>query len=317
MDVSIIIVNYHTESLIKEAVKSLVEKTSGLSYEVIIVDSAPKGGFGKEISSWGLAVGIKYVAMAENQGFGAANNEGFKYSTGKYLFCLNPDTLLVNNAVKILFDYMESHPDCGAAGGNLYHENMRGALSFRRILPGSLLEFSERHHLHPERLLFGRNTRFNHTNHPIKVGYITGADLMLRADLIGEIGGFAPEFFMYFEETDLCCRIHRAGYRVISVPQAKIIHLEGKSMSEDGINPRKYKYYADSRVEYYKRNVKLSEAVKAYKLHLKSICKDLNKEGQRGEIAKVHYQYTLEALKRYPELKEALRHFLERNRDRR
>ena len=245
--------------------------------------------------------------MPENQGFGAANNEGFLQASGKYYFCLNPDTILVNNAVKELFDYMETHPRCGACGGNLYHEDMKRAVSFRRILPGVLWEFSEGCKRFPEHVLYGKNSRFNHTGHPIKVGYITGADLMLRAELIEKIGGFAPEFFMYYEETDLCCRIHKEGYDVVSVPSAKIIHLEGKSMGDEALNPKKYEYYAKSRLEYYRRNVSLSKTVRAYRYHLKNLCKDIDKEGPGGDISRIHYKYTIEALKSYPELGSRLK----------
>ena len=109
MDVSIIIVNYHTEGLIKNAIDSVIEKTGGVTYEIIVVDSAPDDSARNVLGAIKLGVPYRYLELAENRGFGAANNEGFRYATGKYLFCLNPDTLLVNNAVKILFDFMETH----------------------------------------------------------------------------------------------------------------------------------------------------------------------------------------------------------------
>ncbi len=306
MDVSIIIVNYHTEDLILDAIRSIEERTVGIDCEIIIVDSAPTAESRSMLNLSGGSVPVRYMEMPENRGFGTANNVGFGVAKGKYYFCLNPDTILVNNAVKILFDYMDSHPKCGACGGNLYHEDMSRAISFRRILPGPLWEFSEGMKRHPEHLLFGRNSRFNHTSHPIKVGYITGADLMLRAELIKEIGGFAPEFFMYFEETDLCARIHRAGYDVVSVPQAKIIHLEGKSMGGETVNHNKMKYYAQSRVEYYRRNLSLGKAARAYRFHLRNLRKAASRGGLGGEISRVHLGMTLKALDCYPELKSLL-----------
>jgi len=306
MDVSIIIVNYHTENLIRNAVDSIVRKTEDVECEIIIVDSEPSPESRTLLTSLGCETPVRYIEMPENKGFGAANNKGFRYASGNYLFCLNPDTLLVNNAIGILFHYMEAHPECGACGGNLYHEDMGKGLSFRRILPGVLWEFSEGWRRHPEHLLFGRNSRFNHTCSPMKVGYITGADLMLRANLIKRIGGFAPEFFMYFEDTDLCSRIHSVGYDVVSVPDAKIIHLEGRSMGDEAVNHKKMSYYAMSRLEYYRRNLSLSKAVKAYNIHLRNLNRESTREGLRGELARVHLQYTLEALDGYPELKNRL-----------
>lgn len=306
MDVSIIIVNYHTEVLIRDALVSIEEKTSGVDCEIIIVDNDPTDTSRALLGSIKCGMPLKYLAMTENKGFGMANNEGFRHASGKYYFCLNPDTLLVNNAIGILFDYIDSHPRCGACGGNLFHEDMSRAISFRRILPGVLWEFSESVKRHPERLLFGRNTRFNHTGHPLKVGYISGADLMLRADLIKGIGGFAPEFFMYFEETDLCARIRRAGFDVVSVPQARIIHLEGKSMGLEEVNHKKLKYYSRSKVEYYRRNLPLEKAAKAYGFHLRALRKRAAGNGGGAESARAQLEHTLWALDTYPELKNLL-----------
>ena len=306
MDVSIIIVNYHTEGLIKNAIDSVIEKTGGVTYEIIVVDSAPDDSARNVLGAIKPGVPYRYLELAENRGFGAANNEGFRYATGKYLFCLNPDTLLVNNAVKILFDFMETHARCGACGGNLFHADMRPTHSFRRILPGTLWEISEGMNRLPEHLLFGRNSKFNHSGRPKKVGYITGADLMLRRDVVKETGGFAPEFFMYFEETDLCSRIRKSGYDIFSVPAAEIIHLEGQSMTTEEVNTKKFKYYADSRVEYYKRNATLKEAAKAYKIYLKNLRKSAKNTDEIGKIAQVHYQCALNALDRYAELKDKI-----------
>lgn len=306
MDVSVIIVNYRTAALAKDAIASIIEKTSGLSYEIIMVDSSPDSNSRETLGNIKPGVPYRYIELRDNPGFGAANNEGFRYADGKYIFCLNPDTLLINNAIKKLYDFMETHTRCGACGGNLYHPDMRPAHSYRRILPGILWELSEGMKRHPEHLLFGRNSKFNHTNHPKRVGYITGADLMLRAQVLKEIGTFSPDFFMYFEETDLCCRIRKAGYDVVSVPTAKIIHFEGMSTKGEDIKRGKFKYYADSRVEYYKRNVALKRAARAYKIYLKNLRKDAKKLGEIGKNAKYQYQCAIKALDRFPELKKVL-----------
>lgn len=306
MDVSIIIVNYHTEGLVKDAIDSIIDKTEGVTYEIIVVDSAPDSNTRKILGGLQTAEHYRYLELAENKGFGYANNEGFRYASGKYFFCLNPDTLLVNNAIKILFDFMEAHPRCGACGGNLFHADMRPTHSFRRILPGILWELSDGMNRLPEHILFGRNSKFNHSGVPKRVGYITGADLMLRAGVIKDIGAFAPEFFMYFEETDLCYRIRKSGYDIFSVPAAKIIHLEGKSMTSEKTNSRKFKYYADSRVEYYKRNIPLKKAVTAYKIYLHKLRKDSKRCDEAGKDSLCHYQCALKALDRYGELKERI-----------
>lgn len=162
----------------------------------------------------------------------------------------------MNDAVSILSGYLDSHPDTGAVGGNLYDEGMNPMLSFRRRYPGIRWELNELLHNWPDRLRYGDNRRFNHTGRPMQVAYITGADLMMPASLFHGIGGFSPEFFMYYEETDLCRRISRAGYRIMSIPEARIQHLEGGSFSPDpeAIQARRRRA-EHGRDTYYRRNV--------------------------------------------------------------
>jgi GT2 family glycosyltransferase len=74
---------------------------------------------------------------------------------------------------------------------------------------------------------------FNHTKNPLEVAYITGADMMIRKKIFDEVGGFDREFFMYYEESELSCRLHQLKYKIVSMPDAHIIHLVGKSISSD------------------------------------------------------------------------------------
>lgn len=258
MDVSIIIVNYHTSHLIIDCLKSVYEKTNGITFEVIIVDNASGDGYDKLIETAFLDKNIKFITLPENIGFGRANNAGFKVANGRNVLCLNPDTILINNAVKILSDYLDANPDVGACGGNLYDEHMKPALSFRRLLPGIRWELSELCHLIPEKILYKGNSHFNFSDKVITVGYITGADLMIPQRILNSVNGFSEKFFMYYEETDLCKRITKLGYSVKNIPLAKIQHLEGKSFSSEGtFNPLKIERSEHGRYTYYKHNLSI------------------------------------------------------------
>lgn len=255
MDVSIIIINYHTAQLIAECLKSVFEKTEGISYEVIIVDNASGDGYGQLLADAFPGKPLRFLTLRENVGFGRANNAGFELASGRNILCLNPDTLLLNNAVKILSDYLDSHPECGACGGNLYDGRMEPAVSFRRIFPGIFWETDILASGRAERMAHGANVWFNHTGKPMPVAYINGADLMLPAPVVKKTGGFSPEFFMYFEETDLCRRIGRLGYSVVNVPSARIQHLEGGSFENEGIPRRQIEFYEEGRMRYCRRNL--------------------------------------------------------------
>lgn len=223
MDVSIIIVNYNTEQLISDCINSIYEKTKNVIFEVIVVDNASKN----DTSIIKHDKRITYIESPKNLGFGGANNLGVQYAKGKYLFFLNPDTLLINNAIYILYSYLQNNPNVGICGGNLYDINKSPAHSYRIIAPGILSEIYTlvsgvpfKYFLHED---------FNPTSSPIRVAYVTGADLLIRASIFNKIGGFNKQFFMYFEETYLCKEVSKLKYKIYNVPQAKIIHYEGKS----------------------------------------------------------------------------------------
>lgn len=255
MDVSVIYVNYHTSGLIADSMRSLLHHTSGVSYEVIVVDNGSQPDLPEILAQAVPEQPVRCVMLKENRGFGVANNEGFCIATGRNLFCLNPDTLLLNNAVKILSDRLDTHPGTGAVGGNLYDAEMRPALSYRRIFPGIRWEINDLLHLWPEKLRYGASARFNAGDTPLDVAYISGADLMMPRHVVELTGGFSPDFFMYFEETDLCRRIRRAGYRITSVPQARIQHLEGASFAQEGVNRARISRAEKGRITYLRRNL--------------------------------------------------------------
>lgn len=234
MDVSVIIVNYKTSELIIDCVKSIMGKSSGITYEIIIVDNNSDSSFQEVITS---SLGddktpeVHFIALPENIGFGRANNEGLKMAKGRNIFFLNPDTIITNNAIKILSDFLDNHPEAGACGGNLLDEKMEPNFSFKRWLPGIRWETNELLNCIPQKLCFGSNSYFNFTRKPLEVAYITGADLMVKRKVLDRIGAFRNEYFLYFEETDLCFRIKKNGWKIYSVPDAEIQHLESKSFS--------------------------------------------------------------------------------------
>ena len=130
MDVSVIIVNYNTFRMTADCIESVRQKTSGISYEIILVDNGSTDGSKDFFEQF---EGIKYIYSDENLGFGRANNLGAKQASGDYLFLLNSDTLLINNAIKILYDYINTHQSVGVVGGNLVGLDSTERISFERV----------------------------------------------------------------------------------------------------------------------------------------------------------------------------------------
>ena len=241
MDVSIIIVNYNSIDVITDAINSIIEKTKDLSYEIIVVDNASPDN-SADIIEKDYEDRVKLIRSDENLGFGKANNLGASYACGKYLFLLNPDTVLINNAVKELYDFMETHPKAGVAGGNLFDaDQVSAAPSFCRAFDSVELErmnsswckiISDK--VKQKLNITGRpfKNEFNYGKNCIEVAYVFGADMMISRDLFHEAGGFDKDFFMYAEEAELQWRINKAGYQIYNVPSARIVHLEGMSSKQ-------------------------------------------------------------------------------------
>lgn len=225
-DVSIIIVNYNTADLTCNCIESIKDKTHEISYEIIVVDNCSND---KSIS----IIKHKYpevilVSSNINLGFGKANNLAAKYANGKYLFFLNSDTVLMNNAISILEEYAEEHYcRTGIIGGYMRHVDGSAANSVgtfptysRYLLARIIGPFIGR---------FKKYAKKDEREKDIKADAVVGADMFMRRDVFERLKGFDPRFFMYFEETDLALRVKRLGLECHIIPGPMIIHLEGGS----------------------------------------------------------------------------------------
>lgn len=230
--VSIIIVNYNTEQLLEDCIISIGKHTRDVNYEIIVIDNnSEKGSLSFFTEKYPT---VRLHLSEENHGFGRANNIGASIAKGEYLFFLNPDTLLINNAVFILYEYQRKHKEVGVCGGNLYRGDMKPASSLYDI------DFFTDEY----KIIFNikRYPGFNYSTEPKEVKVIVGADLFMRKSLFLEFGGFDKDFFMYFEEVELCYRLLKANYKIVSVPAAKIIHLQGGSAENKNGELSKWSY---------------------------------------------------------------------------
>ena len=270
MDVSIIIVNYKTPDLVIDCINSVRQQTEGISYEIIVVDNDSNDG-SVEMLRQTFADNIKLIESAANLGFGKANNLGVKYAEGEYVFVLNSDTVLINNAIKILYDYICQHNGVGVVGGNLYSLDMKENSSFSKefddiemlrkqagwiniIKNVAYRVYRQKFYTDEQKQKFAYKHTFNHTESPMEVAYIFGTDMMLSRKLYNDMNGFDPDFFMYAEEEELSWRIYKAGYKSVNVPEAKIIHLDGGTFKRDNsFNARQYEMRMTGAMTYYKK----------------------------------------------------------------
>lgn len=247
MDVSIILVNYNTKQITANCINSIFTKTKQIWFEVILIDNASSDGSGDYFK---CDKRITFIESKKNLGFGNANNLGVELSKGRNILFLNTDTLLLNNAVKTLSDFLDNNQKAGVCGGNLTDENSQPVKSFARFFPGFIEELNDFSGHRYERLRYGRNSFFNHSDKPIKVAFISGADMMVKRQVLDRVGLFDKDFFLYFEETELSYRINKYGYVIYSVPEAQLVHLVSKSFD---FPESKAKFYYFSKQVYYSK----------------------------------------------------------------
>lgn len=247
MDVSVIIVNYNTKDLTKNCIDSVFKWTKGVSFEVILVDNASKDG-SKELFEKDNR--INYVYNNENLGFGRANNIGASISKGNWLFFLNSDTYLLNDAISQLYNRANnSGKDVACLGCIMLDCNKMVTHSYG-MFPSKLRmlgNYTVLPLLSRLKIIKKIESSSNYNYEYLKgsgffdVDYITGADLMLNSEVARILGMFDEDFFMYFEETEMQYRYACHGYRRIVVEGPQIIHLEGKSLQRQSIKKKTMK----------------------------------------------------------------------------
>ena len=236
MDISIIIVSYNTCALLRDCLLSVLEKTRGVAYEILVVDNASHDEscamVEKEFPE------ARLIRNRENLGFSKANNLAIKESRGNYVLLLNSDTVLENNAVEILFEFMQAHPRAGACGPLLLNadKTVQRSIDTNPTVISMMLRlnrnrawrfFSDKYHPH----VFGYSKRCQ-----IPDGWLTGAVLMIRKAVFPEVGLLDEAYFFMMEDCDWGLAVSRSSWETWFVPEAVVTHLlgsSGKSHSEE------------------------------------------------------------------------------------
>lgn len=248
MDVSVIIVNYNVKEFVQNLLHSLKKASKSLTTEIIIIDNASDDGSVELIREEFHEVNL--VASKTNLGFGKANNLGFQMASGKYLFILNPDTLVQEDTLEKLVAFFERTPDAGIIGCKILNPDGTLQLNCRRGFPSpwtSFCKVSGLSSIFPKSRLFARyNLTYLNEDETSEVDALSGSCMLLRKDVYEKIGGFDEQFFMYGEDLDLCFRVQKAGYKVFYVPDTKIIHYKGESTKRSSLDETKVFYGAMS-----------------------------------------------------------------------
>ncbi|MFN8375835.1 MAG: glycosyltransferase family 2 protein [Anaerolineae bacterium] len=240
MDIAVVVVTWNTRQLALDTLRSLFADlaSSGLQAEVYLVDSASSDGTAEAVAA--AFPQVKLTASQENLGFGKANNLAIQQIMSRAdapnaIYLLNPDTVTQPGATRALYDALMASPRVGLVGARLSYGDgsfQHGAFGF----PG-LRQLWVEFFPTPGRLIEGRfNGRYPRAlydaGQPFPVDFTLGATMMLKREAVEQTKGFDEQFFMYCEEIDWAWRIHRAGWDVLCVPAAHVVHLGGQSTAQ-------------------------------------------------------------------------------------
>lgn len=239
MDVSVCIVSYKRKELLAACIDSLKATTRRVAYEVIVVDNASGDGTVEYMRAH--YPDVRLIANTENRGFGAANNQAIEVAQGRYCLLLNNDTLALDGALDTLCAYLDAHPDTGILGCRMYADVERTQMHrtcynrYPTLFNSFLHQFAtllrlRRYPEHPITRFFQMGMAMSLHEREQEPEHINGACMLCRRDALLAVNGFDERFFLFLEETDLCKRIRRAGWKIRYTPDAAIVHLGSQSL---------------------------------------------------------------------------------------
>jgi len=269
----IVIVNYRTAELTINSLRSLSEQVADLGGgRVVVVDSDSGDGSVEKLTAAiereGWSGWADVMPLDRNGGFAYGNNVGIRAALTSadhvdYVMLLNPDTIVREGALKALVEFMGGHPHAGIAGSLL--ENAEGGVecsAHRTHSPLSELDAGARLGM-LSRLL----RRYVVSECPAveahRCDWVSGASLIVRREVIEQVGLMDDGYFLYFEEVDFCRRAQQTGWECWYVPDSRVMHLEGASTGIRATAKRRAKYWYDSRRRFFVKHYGITGLVAA------------------------------------------------------
>lgn len=236
MQLSIVIINYNTFQLTCNCIQSILDKLTGVEYEIVLVDNASKECDPRLFSE--RFPSIKLVISETNTGFTGGNNLGVQHSVGEYLLLLNSDTELINNAPAIGLQYLKQHPEVGMVTCQLTYPDGKIQYNCRRFrtISWELLEIFPFYKLLPkakrEHLML--HHYFDHQSFA-DCDWVWGAYMLFPRSIIQQLPQqkLSDDFFMYCEDTLWCWDFKQLGYKIHFLPEAKVMHVHKGSVRKD------------------------------------------------------------------------------------
>jgi GT2 family glycosyltransferase len=258
LDVSVVIVSWNTRDILRGCIRSIFEQTREASFEVFVIDNNSHDGSVEMVRA--EFPEVKLIANAENRGFAAGCNQGMRAASARFTLLLNPDTIILDDAISRCVKYADLHPDVGVVGCQVFDdENRISPTGFS--FPSPLTEFlalSGLSRAFPRSRLFGRpELSWWDRKTEQDVDVVTGMFMLVRRGAIAEVGLMDESYFVYSEEADWCYRFARAGWRRVFIPSARIVHLDGGAKSTSQAPTKMFVQKQKSSMIYHRKNLGL------------------------------------------------------------
>ena len=259
MDLSVVIVNYQTFELTKNTINSIFEYDYPFELEVVVVDNASSDDSLSRLQDY-FGDRVRFIASAENNGFAAGNNQALRVVEARYVLLLNSDTIVWENTLESIYNYMEDHKDVGACGCRVLLENGELDKACKRSFPNVKNSFFRLFHIPTN----SADDNYNLDNLPddeiYEIDCLTGAFMFMRKEALDTAGLLDETFFMYGEDIDLCYRIKNSGWKIIYYGESKITHLKGAS-SKKQKSKLIYEFYRAMYIYYKKHHAEESSFI--------------------------------------------------------
>jgi len=239
IDISVIIVNWNTKALLLDCVESLYQTTKHSSFEIIVVDNASTDGSTDALRK--RFPHVHSIVNPSNFGFAKANNIGIKKAQGRYVCLVNSDVKALDGVLDKMLASIESHPEIGALAPKTFGRNMQIQKNCREFptLRNVFCEAFFLNKLFPTIGVFrGRDMVQHDYDVMMEIEVLSGCFLMVRQEVIEQVGALDERFFFYCEDVDWCKRIRDAGWKLVYYPGAETIHFGHGSSSNTSIRFR-------------------------------------------------------------------------------
>ena len=237
-EISIIIVNYNVRDFLEQCLLSLRRALAHIPSEIWVVDNNSVDGSVNMLRE--RFPEVRLIASKSNLGFSGGNNLALKQARGRFIVLLNPDTVVQEDTFSSLLRFFEEHPDAAAATCKILNPDGSFAVDCRHSIPTPSIAFWKLlglNRLFPKSKIFGRyNLTYLDENDTYPVEAISGSFMMIKREVVEQVGLLDETFFMYCEDIDYCHRINQAGGKIYYTPQTQIVHYKGESSKANNLD---------------------------------------------------------------------------------